>query len=241
MKTTRPGEKKEWWAKRKVQDVLEAPGVLIQTNKQKRKKASVQHLGVVTFIMWSRGLGIICVGGRRGRCTQREEDKSLLEAVHQLGYVIEREHRCVCTSDLLLTGLGTEEVVLRAWLVCDVRRRAVKLRDFDRDRRDHGDIKVLVEHWRAPVDPQVWRCRPRIWLVLERKRKLRRRVKHRERRLRLPSVHTNVQRLECGRRIWGNVRRGRTGRACVRGSRRRLEEPVRIGRTARDSEWVEVR
>lgn len=45
--------RKEGWVKRKVQGVLETPGVVIQTKKQ----ASVQHLGVVAFIMWSRGIG----------------------------------------------------------------------------------------------------------------------------------------------------------------------------------------
>jgi hypothetical protein len=186
--------------KKKVQDVLETPG---SGDTTKKKKASVQHLRVVvTFIMWSRGLGIICVGGRRGR---REEEKSLSEAVHEFGHVIEREHGRICGSALLLTGLRTEEVVLRARLVRDVRRRPVELGYLDRDRRYHGDIKVLVEHRRAPVDPQIRCRRPRVWLVLERERKLRHGVKHGERCLRLPSVHTNVERLEGRRRVWGSV------------------------------------
>ena len=193
--------------------------------------------------MWSRGLGISCVGGRRGRCVQREEEKPLSKPVHEWYFVhiIEREHRCVRASTLLITGLRTEEIVLCARLVRHVRRRAVKLGNLDRNGRDHRDIEVLVKHWCTPVDPQVWRRRPRIWLVLKRERKLRQRIKHREGCMCLPSVRTNVQRLECRRGVRGSLRRGRSRRVCVRGSRRRFEERLRIGLTGRHSEWVERR
>jgi hypothetical protein len=164
------------------------------------------------------GWASFCVGGRRGRCVQREEEKPLLKTIHERRYlvhIIEREHRCVGASALMLTGLRAKEIVLCAGLVRDVRRCAVELGDLDRNRWDHGDVKVLVEHRGASVNPQIRRVRPRIWLVLEREWKLRHRIKHRERCMCLPSVYTNVQGLKCRRRVRGSMRRGRSGGACV--------------------------
>ena len=181
--------------------------MLIQQKKRGRK-ASVQHCEWwhLSCVRVDRASSALAAAGAFAYNVKRK--KPLLKAIHEWYFVhiIKREHRCVRASALLLTGLRTEEIMLCARLVRDVRRRAIKLGYLDRNRRDHRDIKILVEHRRTPVDPQIRRGRPRIWLVLERERKLRYWVKHREGSMRLPSVHTNVQCLECGRRIWGSLR-----------------------------------
>lgn len=162
------------------------------------------------------------------------------EAVHELDLVrvVERENRCV-RIPVLLSRLRVEEV-LRARLVRDV-RKAIELGNLDGNRRDHRDVEVLVEHRRAAANPQVRRRRPRVRLVLERDRHRRLHVEHGERRLSLPRIGRDVERVERCRGVGRRVRRGRARRVGIRAGRGRLEEDVRWRGAGRDRERIELR
>jgi len=134
---------------------------------------SVQTLVEVRTFSFSRVGGIVCALTtgvvRRGGVNihWQEEEASASEAVHELNLVcvVERKDWCV-RIPIVLARMCAKEV-MRTRLV-QALGQAVKLGHLDGDWRNHGDVKVVVEHRRTPMDPQVRCGGPGVRLILER-------------------------------------------------------------------------
>src|ERR1700723_441277 len=205
LKVTRPGEKKGSRGATKKKERTSTESVVDSIHGDTANEG-------ITVQTWVevRTLSFCCVedvcayrdhrGHTQGVVNIRRREA--LEAVHELDLIciVEREDWSV-RIPILLARLCTKEVT-RARVV-NALVQAIKFGHLDGDWRNHGNIKVLIEHRRTPINPQVRCVGPGIRLVLERDWLY---VGNRERSRCLPGINGDMHRLKCRRRIRGHMR-----------------------------------
>ena len=146
----RPGKKKVRGAtkrRKQVQQVWMTPCVVIQQGNNCTNVSRVEASSAYTDHR----------GGTQGGMSIRWREA--LESVHELDLVrvVEREDWSV-RIPILLARLCAKEVTCTR--LVHASGQAVKFGHLDGDGGNHGNIKVLIEHRSAPINPQVRRVGP---------------------------------------------------------------------------------